>query len=335
MKTLRLFGAHDLRLLDEPVPTPAADEVLLKVASVGICGSDSHWFSEGNIGGVPLTQPLVLGHEFTAVIASGDQRGKRVAVDPAIPCGKCEFCEEGNPNLCPSVRFAGTGTVDGALAEYIAWPTRNLFPLPDTVSNADGALLEPLGVAMHALSLAPVRPGMTVGVYGCGPIGLLIVQLARLSGATRIFASDLKEERLQAALDTGASEVYMADQHERDQVRSQTHNRGVDVAFEAAGADEAVETAMVTAKPGGRVVIVGIPSEDHTTFTASVARKKGLTIMMCRRMKHTYPRSIELVASGRVNLKSLVSHTFSFSEYQNAFLTAEKRAGLKVVLEVS
>ena len=335
MKTLRLFGAHDLRLLDEPVPTPAADEVLLKVASVGICGSDSHWFSEGNIGGVPLTQPLVLGHEFTAVIASGDQRGKRVAVDPAIPCGKCEFCEEGNPNLCPSVRFAGTGTVDGALAEYIAWPARNLFPLPDTVSNADGALLEPLGVAIHALSLAPVRPGMTVGVYGCGPIGLLIVQLARLSGATRIFASDLKEERLQAALDTGASEVYMADQHERDQVRSQTHNRGVDVAFEAAGADEAVETAMVTAKPGGRVVIVGIPSEDHTTFTASVARKKGLTIMMCRRMKHTYPRSIELVASGRVNLKSMVSHTFSFSEYQNAFLTAEKRAGLKVVLEVS
>jgi L-iditol 2-dehydrogenase len=335
MKTLRLFGAHDLRLLDEPVPTPAADEALLKVASVGICGSDSHWFSEGNIGGVPLTQPLVLGHEFTAVVASGNLSGKRVAVDPAIPCGKCEFCEEGNTNLCPSVRFAGTGTVNGALAEYIVWPTRNLFPLPDSVSNIDGALLEPLGVAMHALSLAPVRPGMTVGVYGCGPIGLLIVQLARLSGATHIFASDLKEERLQAALDTGASEVFMADQHERDQVRSQTHSRGVDVAFEAAGADEAVETAMVTAKPGGRVVIVGIPSEDHTTFTASVARKKGLTIMMCRRMKHTYPRSIELVASGRVNLKNLVSHTFSFSEYQNAFLTAEKRDGIKVVLEVS
>jgi L-iditol 2-dehydrogenase len=335
MKTLRLFGAHDLRLLDEPTPTPAADEVLLKVTSVGICGSDSHWFSEGHIGGVPLTQPLVLGHEFTAVVASGGLSGKRVAVDPAIPCGKCEFCEEGNPNLCPTMRFAGTGTVDGALAEYIAWPARNLFPLPDSVSNADGALLEPLGVAMHALSLAPVRPGMSVGVYGCGPIGLLIVQLARLSGATRIFASDLKEERLQAALDTGASEVFMADQHERDQVRSQTHSRGVDVAFEAAGADEAVETAMVTAKPGGRVVIVGIPSEDHTTFTASVARKKGLTIMMCRRMKHTYPRSIELVASGKVNLKNLVSHTFSFSEYQNAFLTAEKRAGIKVMLEVS
>jgi L-iditol 2-dehydrogenase len=335
MKTLRLFGAHDLRLLDEPTPTPAAGEVLLKVASVGICGSDSHWFSEGNIGGVPLTQPLVLGHEFTAVVASGDLRGKRVAVDPAIPCGKCEFCEEGNPNLCPSVRFAGTGTVDGALAEFISWPARNLFPLPDSVSNIEGALLEPLGVAMHALSLAPVRPGMTVGVYGCGPIGLLIVQLARLSGALRIFASDLREERLQAALDTGASEVFMADEHERDKVRAETRSRGVDVAFEVAGADEAVETAMVTCKPGGKVVIVGIPSEDHTTFTASVARKKGLTILMCRRMKHTYPRSIELVASGRVNLKNLVSHSFPFGEYQNAFLTAEKRNGIKVVIEVS
>ena len=335
MNTLRLFGAHDLRLLDEPTPKPASGEVLLKVASVGICGSDTHWFSEGSIGGVPLTQPLVLGHEFTAVVASGDRRSTRVAVDPAIACGVCEFCQEGNPNLCPTVRFAGTGTVDGALAEFITWPAKNLFPLPDSVSNVDGALLEPLGVAMHALSLAHVKPGTSVGVYGSGPIGLLIVQLARLSGATRIYTSDLREERLQAALDMGAAEVFMADEHERDKIKAATGGRGVDIAFEVAGEDEAVETAVVTAKPGGRVVIVGIPSEDHTTFTASVARKKGLTIMMCRRMKHTYPRAIDLVASGRINLKSLVTHCFPFAEDQKAFLAAEKREGIKVVIELS
>ncbi len=335
MKTLRLFGIHDLRLVDEPVPTPATGEELLKVTSVGICGSDVHWFAEGGIGGVPLAQPLVLGHEFSAIVMSGSLKGTRVAVDPAIPCGTCESCEEGNPNLCPSVRFAGTSPVDGALAEYITWPAKNLFPLPDAVSNNDGALLEPLGVGIHALSLAPVKPGMSVGVYGCGPIGLLIVQLARLSGATHIFASDLRRERLQAALAMGASEAYLADGHESASILAATHQRGVDVAFEAAGEDEAVETAMVTAKHGGRVVIVGIPADDHTTFTASVARRKGLSIMMCRRMKHTYPRAIDLVASGLVNLKSLATHCYSLDEFEPAFLSAEKREGLKAIIEVS
>ena len=301
---------------------------------MGICGSDVHWFSEGCIGGVPLTQPLVLGHEFTADVLSGPLHGTRVAVDPAIPCGTCEFCSEGNPNLCPSVRFAGTGTVDGALAEYIAWPNNNLFTMPDSVSNHDGALLEPLGVAMHALSLGPVQPGMSVGVYGCGPIGLLAIQLAKLSGATHIYASDLLPERLRAALAMGATEALQADGQERAAIRVATHQRGVDVAFEAAGADEAVETAMVTCKPGGRVVIIGIPSEDRTTFTASVARKKGLSIMMCRRMKHTYPRAIDLVAAGRVDLKSLVSHCFTFAEYQQAFLSAERREGIKAVIDL-
>jgi len=266
---------------------------------------------------------------------SGKLQGQRVAVEPAISCGTCEFCEQGNPNLCPSVRFAGTGTVDGALAETIAWPEKNLFPLPASISNDEGTILEPLGVAMHALSLAQIKPGATVGIYGCGPIGLLTIQLARISGASRIFASDLLPQRLEAALSMGASDVYQADGNEREKIHTATHGRGVDVAYEVAGEVESVETAVVTAKPGGRVVIIGIPSVDHTTFTASIARRKGLTIMMCRRMKHTYPRAINLVASGQINVKLLVTYCYPLAEFQQAFLTAEKRDGIKVILELS
>jgi L-iditol 2-dehydrogenase len=147
MKVLRLHAIHDLRLADEPAPvpgpqvalrTPILGDVLVKVAAVGICGSDAHWYTEGGIGPSRLVSPLVLGHEFTATVVGGKLAGQRVAVDPALPCGVCEWCQEGNPNLCPSVRFAGTDTVDGSMQEYMLWPAKNLFPLPDNLSNIDG-----------------------------------------------------------------------------------------------------------------------------------------------------------------------------------------------------
>ena len=187
MKVLRLHGVHDLRLSDEPLPVPRQGERLLRVTSVGICGSDLHWYLEQGIGDARLTRPLVLGHEFAALTESGEC----VAVDPAIPCGECEFCRRGHPNLCSTVRFAGHGSVDGALCEYLAWDSKCLFPLPDGLTADDGAMLEPLGVAIHAVDLAHLKPGMTVGVFGCGPIGLLILQVARLAGAQVLIATDI------------------------------------------------------------------------------------------------------------------------------------------------
>jgi L-iditol 2-dehydrogenase len=332
MKTLRLYGIHDLRFTEETVPTRAEGDELIRVTSVGVCGSDSHWFTEGGIGGVTLSKPLVLGHEFSGIVETGPLKGQRVAVDPAMPCGVCEWCLEGKPNLCPEVRFAGTGEVDGALQEYVAWPAKNLFPLPANISDEAGTLLEPLGVALHAHTLACIRPGMTVGVYGAGPIGLLTIQLARLSGASGIFATDLRPSRVEEAQAMGASECFLADGTESQKILQTTHGRGVDVAFEAAGDNAALETAISTVKPGGRVVIIGIPSEDKTTFTASTARRKGLTLLICRRMKNTYPRAINLVTQGKINLDALISHRYPFAESNQAFLTAEKRAGIKVVI---
>jgi L-iditol 2-dehydrogenase len=175
---------------------------------------------------------------------------------------------------------------------------------------------------------------MTVGVYGCGPIGLLVLQVARLAGATEIYATDLYPHRLQAARSLGAAAVFQAEGGEETQkIMAATRGRGVDVAFEVAGENPAVENAVNTAKHGGRVVLVGIPSDDRTSFQASTARRKGLTLVMVRRMKLTYPRAIDLVAKGLVDVRSLVTHRFPLVEFNQAFAVAVKRQGIKIVLE--
>jgi len=318
MKVFRLHAPNDLRQHDEPKPEPGPGEALVRVMAVGICGSDLRWFGKAGIGDARLQKPLILGHEFTGMIASGPRQGQRVAVDPAIPCQACEYCLQGNPNLCEHVRFAGYGLEDGALREYIAWPEERLFTLPDSLSDADGVMLEPLGVAIHAVDLAHLRVGISVGVFGCGPIGLLVVQMAHLSGVKDVFVTEPQPHRLQAALGLGA--------------RQWTPCQAVDVAFEVAGENAAVEAAFDAVKPGGRVLLAGIPADDRTSFQASVARRKGLTIKLVRRMKFTYPRAIQLVESGKVDVRSLVSNQFPFEQVQQAFMHAQRREGLKIII---
>jgi L-iditol 2-dehydrogenase len=329
MKSIRLHGNGDLRIHDGPVPTPGDGQKLLKITSVGICGSDLHWFTEGGIGDAKLVEPLVLGHEFAAITESG----QRVAVDPAVPCGVCEFCLHGHPNLCPDVKFAGHGSIDGALREFMVWDEKCLFPLPESVSDDDGALLEPLGVAIQSVDLAHLKPGMTVGVFGCGPIGLLIIRLAKLSGALNVIATDKLAWRVEAAKAFGADHTFVVEnQLEESTIRAATHGRGVDIAFEVAGNQRAVDDAFAAVCPGGKVILTGIPDDDQTSFTASVARRKGVTIKLVRRMKHTYPRAIEFVSKGLVDVRSLVTHRYSFAQADEAFHTAQRREGLKVII---
>jgi L-iditol 2-dehydrogenase len=335
MIVLRLHQANDLRLHEEPTPEPKPGEELLRISAVGICGSDLHWFAESGIGDARLERPLVLGHEFAGVVETGALRGQRAAVDPNIPCRVCEFCLEGNPNFCLNHHFAGHGKDDGALRQYLTWPSDLLHPLPDNLTDIDGAMLEPLGVALHAVDLGKLRPGMTIGVFGCGPIGLLIVQLALLSGAAQIIATDRAPHRLDAARSFGASQVLQVDDgRETGSVMAAVHQRGVDVAFEVAGEDAAVQTAITAAKPGGRVILVGIPTADQTTFSASTARRKGLTIKLVRRMKNTYPRAIRLVAANKIDVRSLVTHILPLEQAQQAFDLANRREGIKVIISV-
>lgn len=331
MKALRLHAPGDLRFHNEPAPHPGGNEQLVRIKAVGICGSDLHWVSQAGIGDARLEHPLVLGHEFAGVTESGEH----VAVDPALPCGECDLCQHGHPNLCERMAFAGHAAQDGALRERLAWPMKQLFPLPESLTSADGAMLEPLGVAIHAVDLGKLRPGMSVGVFGCGPIGLLIVQLARLSGASQILATDVLPHRVEAAKSFGALYAYVAEAgHELGELRSATQGRGVDVAFEAAGEQEAVDMAFAAVVPGGKVILAGIPAEDRTLFSASIARRKGLTIKMVRRMKHTYPRAIELVSRGLVDVRSMVTHRFPFEQAAEAFKVARRREGLKIIVEV-
>jgi L-iditol 2-dehydrogenase len=329
MKALRLFKPGDLRVQDETIPTPGVNEALIRVTAVGVCGSDLHWYREGGIGDAQLAHPLVLGHEFAGITEAGE----RVAVDPAIPCGVCELCQRGDTNLCPEVRFAGHSGQDGAMREYLYWERDRLHRLPDSLSDSDGVMLEPLGVAIHAVDLAHLRAGMSIGVFGCGPIGLLIVQLVRLSGASMVIASEILPHRVDAAKTYGAKTVFHPDPNVPEKaILEATGGRGLDVVFEVAGTQGAVDDAFMAVMPGGKVILAGIPEEERTAFSASTARRKGLTIKMVRRMKNTYPRAIRLVSGEQVEVRSLVSHRFSLDQAKQAFETAERREGFKVII---
>jgi L-iditol 2-dehydrogenase len=332
MREARLHGLGDLRLGEAERPVPEPGESLLRVTAVGLCGSDLHWFAEGGIGDARLDRPLVLGHEFGGVVEGGPLDGRRVAAEPAIPCGTCQRCLEGNPNLCPSVRFAGHGTQDGALREHMAWPTGLLQPVPPVISDPAVALLEPLGIAIHAVDLGHVRIGASVVVVGCGPIGLLLLQVARAAGSGTVVAVEPLEHRRAAAAAHGLGPAIAPGDDLPAALEAAGVPGGVDVAFEAAGSDDAVSASMRLVRPGGRVVLAGIPAGDSTSFPASVARRKGLTVALVRRSRNTLPRAISLVERGLVELDPLVTHRFPLTGVAAAFTTAAARTGLKTVV---
>jgi L-iditol 2-dehydrogenase len=330
VRAARLHGVGDLRVGEEPVPGSGPGMSLVRVTAVGICGSDLHWWDEGAIGDAGLSHPLVLGHEGAGVVAEGPRRGERVAIDPAIPCETCRACRDGYRNLCYRIRFSGHGETDGMMREYMAWPSGLLHPLPDSVSDVAGAMLEPLGVAVHSVDLGHLPFGGTASVTGCGPIGMLLIGLLKAAGASSVLAIEPLGHRREAAARLGADQVIdPASFGDGDGLVGY----GVDVAFEAAGNDEGVRLAMASARPGGRVVLAGIPGDDAIRFQASAARRKGLTIAMVRRMNEVYPRAIGLAERGVVDLDSLVTARAALGETAAAFGEGARRTGLKVIIE--
>lgn len=331
MTAVRLHGPRDLRV--ERVPRPAAPgqgEALLRVTATGICGSDLHTYIDGRIGEWVVQRPLILGHEFGGVVeAVGPDAldgnfepllvGTRVAVDPAQPCGRCEMCEQGHPNLCHRLHFCGLYPDEGSLAEYILMPARCCFPVPDAIDDACAALLEPLGVALHAIDLAKFHVGDSAAILGAGPIGLLCLQVARLAGAAPIYVIDQFPWRLALAAQYGGVPINFAEQDPVAAVMAATHGRGVDVGIEAAWADHSVQQTAEMARLGGRLVLVGIPGPDKLEMKHSTARRKGLTIRVSRRMKHVYPRAIRLVQSGAIDLLSITSHRCPLAQTPEAF----------------
>lgn len=333
MRVARLHGIGDLRIHEEPDPVEAAPGwSVVRVTSVGLCGSDLHWFADGGIGENRIEAPLVPGHEFAGVAETGPYAGRRVAVDPAIPCGHCEYCRGGNDNLCPTVQFAGHSTLDGGLRELLVWPDHLLVPLPDELSDDAGAILEPLGVAIHAVKMGHVTLGADVLVVGAGPIGVLAAQVARRSGARRVFVTEPLEHRRATAMRVGADAAWPPE-HVALALGDATGGRGADVVIELAGNDDAIGTAVDAARPGARVVLGGIPSQSTSSFVAATARRKGLTFVMSRRMHETYPLAISL-ASGGLELDALVSARYPLAEAAEGFASAVRRTGDKVIIDL-
>jgi L-iditol 2-dehydrogenase len=325
----RLHAPGDVRVVREPEVVPERGEVRLRVTAVGLCGSDIHWYDEASIGDARLEQPLVLGHEFTGIIADGERAGQRVVGDPSDPCGTCEQCLAGSAHLCLALRFAGHGRTDGALRSVMAWPARLLHPLPDAIGDEEAALLEPLGVALHALDLARLPGGGSAGVFGCGPIGLLLVQLLRRAGASTIVATDRLVHRVAAAAAMGSTYAVEAES-EADPGRLPP----LDVAFEVAGDDSALADAIRTVRPGGRIVLVGIPPRDRATFPAAAARRKELSLLLCRRMHPSdLSRAIGLAAEGSVALAPLITDRFPLTAAPAAFAALAARRGLKLIVQ--
>ena len=326
MLVARLRAAHDLVLADEPVPVPAAGEVLVRVDAVGLCGSDTHWWETGGIGDTRLARPLVLGHEIVGTIQDDAGRSIPVAIDPSQPCHACPTCRAGRDDLCPATGFAGYDGTDGGLRDWMTWPRDLCVPIPAPLDPADACQLEALGVALRAVDRADIGSATRVAVVGAGPIGQLVVRACRARGATDIVATDRLAHRVDAARASGAAVAIRTD-------GAPAEIAPVDVAIECAGTDDGVAAALALVRPGGHVVLVGIPGDDRTTFRASVARRKGVTISLSRRMRaHDLVDAVALVADGRISLDGLVTHRFDLAEAGAAFAAQAAREGLKVVI---
>ncbi|HVJ35048.1 MAG TPA: zinc-binding dehydrogenase [Terriglobia bacterium] len=320
MRAAFIHGIRDVRIGELPDPVVPSDEVLLDVAAVGICGSDLHYYLEGAIGAATIRQPFVPGHEFSCRVAEDRpdlnlKKGQLVAVDPARPCGHCEWCHASYPNLCPNVQFTGAPPFHGALTQRLTAYPYQIFSLPEWFSPEQAVMLETLGIAVHAMDLAKVQLLETAAILGCGPVGLSILQLVKLAGASRVYAIDPVEHRAKVAKELGATEI--GDKHTA--IADWTKGRGVDLVIEATNSPVGFQQAAEAVRIGGRLVVVGIPEGDRYSLEASLMRRKGLSIKLSRRMGHVYPRSIQLVAEGKVNVDRLVSHRFPLAKTKEAF----------------
>ena len=313
-----LHGVGDLRVEEHPMPVPRPNEVVVEIRSVGICGSDVHYYEHGRIGDFVVISPMVLGHESSGVVvdrAPGvtvPRIGQRVAVEPGVPCGHCEQCRRGNYNLCPNVVFFATPPVDGTLSRYVAVHEAFAHPVPDSMSDDAAALIEPLSVGLWANRRAGTSIGSRVLVTGAGPIGVLCALTARAAGAAWIGLADVHPARLEAARKFDVDEVIDA----RSGVDYAEFKP--DVLLECTGAPPVVTAGIKALQPLGRAVLVGMSPSPEQSLPVSVIQNRELTVTGTFRYAHTYPDAIALVAAGRIDLDALVGARLPLAESETA-----------------
>lgn len=325
MKVAVMNGIGKMGFEEREIPHPKENEVLVKLEYVGICGSDLHYYETGAIGDYVVEPPFVLGHEpGGTVVEVGEnvkhlQVGDRVALEPGKTCGHCEFCKQGKYNLCPDVVFFATPPVDGVFQEYVAHEADLCFKLPDNVSTLEGALIEPLAVGFHAAIQGDAHLGQKAVVMGAGCIGLVSMMALKARGVSEVYVIDIMEKRLEKALELGASGVINgAKENVMERVKELTGGNGTDLVIETAGTEITTRQAIQMAKKGSTIVLVGYSKSGEMTLPMSLALDKELSFKTVFRYRHIYPMAIDAVASGKVNLKGIVTDIFTLDEAQKA-----------------
>lgn len=341
MKAAVMHKPGHIVIEEMPVPAPASDEVLIKVMAVGVCGSDVHYFEHGRIGPYVVRKPIILGHECAGIVVACGENvsrfapGDRVAVEPGVTCGRCEQCKSGRYNLCPDVQFLATPPVDGAFVQYITHREDFVFPIPDHVSFEEAAMAEPLSVGIHALNRAGFKPGQDVAIIGMGPVGLLAVAAAKAFGASRIIVSDLEENRLQAALQLGATDAVSGKTGDAaERMMELTGKRGVDLAIETAGHPRALQTAMRVIRRGGKLSIVGLPPVDEVGFNVPFICDNEIDIYGIFRYANTYPTGVSFLSAGLKGLDRIFTDRYPLARTQEAMVKAmtEKATSVKIIV---
>ncbi|MCI9869404.1 NAD(P)-dependent alcohol dehydrogenase [Arthrobacter humicola] len=330
MRAAVLKRQGDMAMETLSVPELDADQVLVQVAAVGVCGSDVHYYEHGRIGDYVVDHPLILGHELSGRIAAvgsdvdPSRVGRRVAVEPQRPCRTCKQCKAGRYNLCPDIEFYATPPIDGAFTEYVRIQDDFAYDIPDSVSDEAAALIEPLSVGLWACERAQIKPGSRVLIAGAGPIGIIAAQAARAYGATEIYITDIAEERLAFALEHGAT-------HALNALTDSAEGLDVDAFIDASGAPQAVRSGIKAVGPAGRVILVGLGADD-VELPVSYIQNREIWLSGVFRYTNTWPLAIQLIADGKVDLDILVTGKFALADSEEA-LKAGKQAGqLKTVV---
>jgi L-iditol 2-dehydrogenase len=341
MKAAILHKPLDLRVEDVNIPQIGSNDVLVKMKRVGICGSDVHYYLEGQVASFVIKKPLILGHECSGEIVEKGEKvktlkiGQRVVIEPGFTCGKCEYCRSGRYNLCKEVEFYATPPYDGTFAEYAFAPEQNVFVIPDEMSYEEGAMIEPLAVGMMAAKMGEVTAQDTVAILGAGPIGQMALQASKTYGALEIFITDIIDYRLEYAKKYGANEtINSAKEDIIQKIPKLTDNKGVDIIIEASGAPQAIQQAIEIVKPGGRIVLVGYPPADVQMPIPKVIAKE-LRIQGIHRYINVYPTAIKAVSSGRAVVKPYVTHVFQLKQIKEAFEANINKTGNPMKIQIT
>jgi L-iditol 2-dehydrogenase len=334
MKAAFLTGVRTIEIRETPTPRPVRDDdVLVRSRAVGVCGSDLHYYLSDRVGGDKVTYPFIPGHECAGIVEEVGQAvtrvkpGDAVVIEPAVSCGTCDQCRTGRPHTCRKLLFLGHyGELTGGMAEFALAPERNCVPLPARMTAVQGALAEPLSIALYAAGLGGTVRGKAAAVLGAGPIGLCLMMALKAEGSGPVYATEKVEPRREAAAaKAGADWTGNPDREDVVAGILVRESLGLDLVFECCGDQSALDQAVALLKPGGTLVVVGIPLEPRVFFDSSKVRRREIRIQNVRRQNRCLERAVALIHGGRIKVDFLVTHTFPLDEAAKAYETAAER----------